>query len=397
VHAVSLPLHHKLAGQMDVLQAMLRTARAPAGASTANSSVVSAIGPKARARPAAGRAAGACRRAPRRPLRSGRRGAPSPRHPLRRPAPSHPSPTAPRAQSGRGGRSSETAGLSSEGAAFARGNDTSGSSSPDASGELVDPSSLDDEVPPMPSNGAGASAPSGRLSSVSSRRLCTEAMLKVLQQEIRKGKRRSVELSFVGDQLAIMEPIGRGGARAAACALAPLPLRPPRPCFRPRGPRPAPALSDETSRCAAPRFSSPPKTGFGRVFRGAWHKRPAAIKVMNARSTDSEAVSDAMEMAVLSTVNHPNIVQVYCCLTDMVEVRGPGGADAAHSSAPALPALGAHGGGGGGYGAASVAPRVPRYRRMLPGEDEEAAGPTYNVVVMEYMDRLVLGGWGWGG
>ena len=27
-------------------------------------------------------------------------------------------------------------------------------------------------------------------------------------------------------------------------------------------------------------------------------------------------------MAVLSTVNHPNIVQVYACLTDMVEMAG---------------------------------------------------------------------------
>jgi hypothetical protein len=36
------------------------------------------------------------------------------------------------------------------------------------------------------------------------------------------------------------------------------------------------------------------------VYRGLWHRRPAAIKVLNARSSDGEAVSDAMEMAVLS-------------------------------------------------------------------------------------------------
>jgi hypothetical protein len=29
---------------------------------------------------------------------------------------------------------------------------------------------------------------------------------------------------------------------------------------------------------------------------------------------------DAVEMAVLSSVQHPNIVQVYSCLTDMIEV-----------------------------------------------------------------------------
>jgi hypothetical protein len=39
---------------------------------------------------------------------------------------------------------------------------------------------------------------------------------------------------------------------------------------------------------------------------------------MHARSSNSEAVSDAMEMAVLSSVQHPNIVQVFSCLTDMV-------------------------------------------------------------------------------
>jgi hypothetical protein len=30
----------------------------------------------------------------------------------------------------------------------------------------------------------------------------------------------------------------------------------------------------------------------------------------------------ATEMAVLSTVHHPNIVSVFCCLTDMVEAAG---------------------------------------------------------------------------
>ncbi|KAI8462418.1 MAG: kinase-like domain-containing protein [Monoraphidium minutum] len=185
----------------------------------------------------------------------------------------------------------------------------------------LDVLSAEDAVPVLA--GASVSA-SGRLSKVSSRRLCTEAMLKVLQQEIRKGKRRSVELSFVADHLVIAEPIGRGG--------------------------------------------------FGRVFRGSWHKRPAAIKVMNARESDSEAVSDAMEMAVLSTVNHPNIVQVYSCLTDMVEA----------------PALGAFGG-PDMAAPRDGAPRMPRYRRLAAGEYEEHAGPTYNIVVMEYMDKGTLG------
>ncbi|KAI8469487.1 MAG: hypothetical protein J3K34DRAFT_459366 [Monoraphidium minutum] len=153
---------------------------------------------------------------------------------------------------------------------------------------------------------------SSRLSKVSSRRVCTEAMLKVLQQEIRKGKRRSVELSFVGDHLVIGDAIGQGG--------------------------------------------------YGCVYRGSWHKRPAAIKVMNMRNNDSEAVSDAMEMAVLSSVQHPNIVQ-------------------------ATPAPRTAAGSGGSAGGAS---RRLHYRRMLPEEDDEGV-PSYSIIVMEYMDRGTLG------
>jgi hypothetical protein len=53
-------------------------------------------------------------------------------------------------------------------------------------------------------------------------------MLKVLQQEIRKNRRRSSLLSFQSD-LVIHEPLGRGG--------------------------------------------------FGHVYRGTWHTTPAAVKV----------------------------------------------------------------------------------------------------------------------
>jgi hypothetical protein len=51
-----------------------------------------------------------------------------------------------------------------------------------------------------------------------------------------------------------------------------------------------------------------------------------------------QALKDAVEMAVLSSVQHPNIVQMYACLTDMVEVQ-PGarraGARAACKACPA--------------------------------------------------------------
>lgn len=35
-------------------------------------------------------------------------------------------------------------------------------------------------------------------------------------------------------------------------------------------------------------------------------------------------MKDALEMAVLTTVSHPNIIQVYNCFTDMVEDAGEG-------------------------------------------------------------------------
>jgi hypothetical protein len=180
------------------------------------------------------------------------------------------------------------------------------------------------------------------------------------------------------------------------------------------------------------------------VYRGSWHKRPAAIKVMNMRNSDSDAVSDAMEMAVLSSVQHPNIVQVYSCLTDMVEA--PAGAPPPHvrcaasaharsctrmasctsnaclciimmsvaaaccrlpivvpstwclvelsppllcppSSSPLAPAgveSSSQSFSSGASASAGLGQRGLQYRRMLPEDDD---GPTYSIIVMEYCDR----------
>jgi hypothetical protein len=49
---------------------------------------------------------------------------------------------------------------------------------------------------------------------------------------------------------------------------------------------------------------------------------PAAIKVFYARQSEREAMKDAVEMAVLSSVSHPNVVSLYACLNDMVECYG---------------------------------------------------------------------------
>jgi hypothetical protein len=43
---------------------------------------------------------------------------------------------------------------------------------------------------------------------------------------------------------------------------------------------------------------------------------------MYARQHERHAMKDALEMAVLTTLSHPNIVQMYSCLTNMVEDAG---------------------------------------------------------------------------
>ena len=48
-------------------------------------------------------------------------------------------------------------------------------------------------------------------------------------------------------------------------------------------------------------------------------------------------MQDAVEMAVLSSVQHPNIVQLYACLTNMAEVAGARAEPAAPRAPPRLP------------------------------------------------------------
>jgi hypothetical protein len=49
---------------------------------------------------------------------------------------------------------------------------------------------------------------------------------------------------------------------------------------------------------------------------------PPPTQVLSVAKDERGAMQDAVEMAVLSMVHHPNIVQLYSCLTDMVEVQG---------------------------------------------------------------------------
>lgn len=84
-------------------------------------------------------------------------------------------------------------------------------------------------------------------------------MLKVLQQEIRRSHARSQALQWV-EELHLTETIGKGG--------------------------------------------------FGMVYKGTYKGAAAAVKVMYARQHERQAMKDALEMAVLSTISHPNIIQV---------------------------------------------------------------------------------------
>mmetsp|Transcript_11081 Transcript_11081/g.19260 ORF Transcript_11081/g.19260 Transcript_11081/m.19260 type:complete len:904 (+) Transcript_11081:107-2818(+) len=145
------------------------------------------------------------------------------------------------------------------------------------------------------------------------KRACTEAMLKVLQHELRKTHAKSQAHEWI-EELSLMEIVGKGG--------------------------------------------------FGVVYKGSWKGSIAAVKVMYARQHERQAMKDALEMAVLTTVSHPNITQVYNCFTDMVE-------DASGTNAPMS------------EGRINV-----RFRRLQPDEDRALA--TCNILVMEYCDRASL-------
>jgi len=152
------------------------------------------------------------------------------------------------------------------------------------------------------------------------KRNCTEAMLRVLQHELRTAHAARARLQWV-DDLVLLETVGKGG--------------------------------------------------FGVVYRGLWKGSVAAAKVMYARQHERQAMKDALEMAVLTTVSHPNIVQVYACLTDMVEdaaAAAPPAAAAAPMLAPYAQQLGGvGGGGGGGAGAGGGAGGQPYFAGGHPG------------------------------
>jgi hypothetical protein len=59
------------------------------------------------------------------------------------------------------------------------------------------------------------------------------------------------------------------------------------------------------------------KGGFGDVYRCRWRGNLIAVKIMHPKRTDKNLVKDAVEMSVMTIINHPNIVQVYMCKHDV--------------------------------------------------------------------------------
>lgn len=198
---------------------------------------------------------------------------------------------------------------------------SSGSADPHGTNALsLAPSSLAPSTAVTGQTGPPSLTPSGRLPTISSsQRLNTEAMLQLLQRDIRSknGRHDGADQSRAAE-VAVGECLGRAGC--------------------------------------------------GAVFRGTWHRVPVAVKVMATRNEEAAALQDAVEMAVLSSVQHPNIVQVFACLTDMVKASNDymGGRSASFT---------------GGV--------KTHYRRLRAEEDPDEA-VTYNLIVMEPCDRGTL-------
>ncbi|EFJ39752.1 hypothetical protein VOLCADRAFT_100588 [Volvox carteri f. nagariensis] len=147
------------------------------------------------------------------------------------------------------------------------------------------------------------------------KRSCTEAMLKVLQHELRKTHAKTAQQHEWIEELTLTEIVGKGG--------------------------------------------------FGVVYKGTFKGSVAAVKVMYARQHERQAMKDALEMAVLTTVSHPHIIQVFNCFTDMVE-------DASGTNSPSPT-----------EGRINV-----RFRGLQPDEDRSLA--TCNILVMEFCDKASL-------
>ncbi|GMH44049.1 hypothetical protein BSKO_11983 [Bryopsis sp. KO-2023] len=60
--------------------------------------------------------------------------------------------------------------------------------------------------------------------------------------------------------------------------------------------------------------------GYGHVFRGTWNGLEVAVKVISIQDDNRSLIRQAMEVAIMSTVAHPYILQGLTAFTDVVRV-----------------------------------------------------------------------------
>eukprot|EP00879_Flechtneria_rotunda_P011534 GHRR01012048.1.p1 GENE.GHRR01012048.1~~GHRR01012048.1.p1 ORF type:complete len:530 (+),score=174.35 GHRR01012048.1:2440-4029(+) len=112
------------------------------------------------------------------------------------------------------------------------------------------------------------------------------------------------------------------------------------------------------------------KGGFGIVYQGVYKGSSAAVKVMHVPKQQRRMMKIAMEMAVMESLSHPNIVRVYDCLTDMVEEAVSGQINGGSDQNVSNPGLN---------------PIMMRFRPIGANDPEDQA--SCNLMIMELCDK----------
>ncbi|KAI8475205.1 MAG: kinase-like domain-containing protein [Monoraphidium minutum] len=125
------------------------------------------------------------------------------------------------------------------------------------------------------------------------------------------------------------------------------------------------------------------EAGVADIYHATFNGAPAAVKVLHIRESQEEPLAHATQMAVLSAVPHPAIVQAFAMWPDMALTE-----DDTSSSSPSRGAGSCAS--AGPPAAAGAAPRRLRLRSLLPGEAAGAGATPVNVILLELCDRGTL-------
>lgn len=112
--------------------------------------------------------------------------------------------------------------------------------------------------------------------------------------------------------------------------------------------------------------------GASEIYKGFYKSAPAVIKVMHTGNPE-KAMAHACEMAVLTSIAHPCIVQAYDCLPDLARLQpdGPPAGAGPHRCCGATASL--------------------RFRRLLPNDFAPAAAEECSVLILELCSLGTLG------